>query len=222
MLGIVLFILTVNSANFWFEVQQTVTKQNVTTFEANGTAVVSLRTTVVKTCTSQRSVVFARDMIAASFRAVLPFIFMVLGNIFLIRALIKSKRRSRGKKQSKTALSSMKKEVQFTISIFAMNLMFMIVYLPLTITVYTSGFLAFFPNLASASFKATNALVFNISVYIAFLNNTLPLLINLKFNKIFRKELINMLFEVRYSSPLSRTSTVSSTWSAFSHFPVAW
>ena len=159
---------------------------------SNGTAVMVLKATVTRTCTSEKRIVLARDMVAASFRSILPFLSMLAGNVILIRALIQSKLRSKGQTLNKSPQKSMKKEIQFTVAILSMNMIFIVVYLPLTVTLYISGILAYNPSLASATFKAGNALAFNISVYIAFLNNSLPLLINLKFNHIFRKEFYEM------------------------------
>ena len=191
-LGIVLFIMVLNSINFWFYVQQSVNYKNLTSFDTNGTAVITLKTSVSRVCLSDRSLVRARDMMTASFRSILPFTFMLIGNVLLIRALVKSKKKTHSS-SSKSSRSSMRKEVQFTISILAINMLFMIVYLPLAVTLYISGILAYNPSLASATFKAGNALAFHISLYIAFLNNSLPLLINLKFNHLFRKEFYQMI-----------------------------
>ena len=207
-LVIVIFILIIDSENFWMTVLETTTIQNVTvnmTAENVTSSYTITQISVSKVCSStNKALVLFRDMIAAVFRSVLPFIFMLVGNVLLTKAFFESKSKAQAVSlltifsPTKTSTSSaMRKEIQFAVSIFVMNLLFMIVYTPLAVYLFRKGIFAYNPSLASPTLIAANHLGFNISIWIAFLNNTFPFFINLKFNKLFQQEFKSVLIEMK-------------------------
>ena len=195
MLGIISFLLLINITNLWFRVEVKV--NNVTL--PNSTFEISTS----KSCTSFSTLVFARDLLNANLRSLMPFTLMIIGNVVLIKALIKSKKNSNRQANPNNRSSISKsaplfgREQQFAASILAMNIFFMIFYLPQASTILLLGIFAYKPELAPATAEAAITLAFNIAVYIGLINNSVAFFINLKFNKIFREELLQLIVDIK-------------------------
>ena len=180
---IILFIGALNIANFWFSLQTTVQ----TASNSTGRNI----TTISVVCKAPSYVTLIRNMIGASSRAVFPSIIMFIGNVILVKCLMKSKRRihSSNDISVRSTSHSSKKERSFAVSVFAMNAFLIILYLPQTITNYMTGIYAYNSTLATPEAIALTQMIFNISVYIGLVNNSISFLVNLAFNRIFRAEL---------------------------------
>lgn len=206
---IILVLMLFNSANLWFSIVETSSSKNITTNYVSGNTSwtnISILTSVSRSCTSNKGLFLYRDIVGAVFRSVFPFIFMFVGNCLLIRAFLSSKKRSKSHNLKQPtalatgtliSLTTIRKEHQFAVTIFVLNIFFIIIYSPLAVTIVLSGIYYYDPSLASPTWIAGNTLAFNISVYIGLLNNILPFFVNLKFNKLFRKEFINMLHDLK-------------------------
>jgi hypothetical protein len=135
-----------------------------------------------KICTSNRTIVFIRDLIGILLRTIVPFLITFVLNFLLIRCLIESKKKINKDKH-------LKKERQFAITIIALNCLFFVTQLPL-------GASLILLNVKQYAIIPTNTalirLIFFVAVYIALLFNTLSFMVYLTSNKLFRKEFFQM------------------------------
>ena len=151
------------------------------------------KTTITKYCTSSELVVRARDTIILVFRMALPIILMVFMNIYLILKLLKV----RGKFKSKRDLT---KEYYFALSIFGMNVLYVISLTPNFVSVIYLNTIQYDQTAVVGTKKfAVAQFFFAVSVVISTYNIFLVFFVNLAFNKIFRLEclyLFNLLIRV--------------------------
>lgn len=186
-----LALALLNLEHVWFSVHET-TRTSATQLISNNNnnaSHVRTRNVTVVTCTSSHLVVTIRDVIAIMLRGVLPFILIMIGNSLLARALFKSKRRA----HSISRRSSMKsrRERNFALSIFIMDILFVIFLIPMLVTIVISNLHMFIG--VSEPMRAAAYLAYMMSIYFSGLTLASPFLVNLIFNKIFRAELVNFL-----------------------------
>ena len=149
------------------------------------------QTTTTKLCTTNEIIVNIRDGLTIIFRSILPFIVMLILNISLIRNLLNMK-----KKLNMTR--SLSRELNFSFSIIALNILFLISILPnmvclILLNIYQYGFKS---QLTSKNLVIIN-LAFSASLYFLTYNFSFPFFVNLKFNKLFRKEFLLLLKNLR-------------------------
>lgn len=136
-------------------------------------------------CTSNSAeLLFYIDLVNILSRMILPFILMIIINTLLILTLFASKSKIKHKIDTK-----IKREHNFALSLIILNLFFLVNLIPYSITTVLVN-LSQFKTLDKLIIAA---LAFVISSYIALLNNVLPFLIHLKFNKLFAKEFASIL-----------------------------
>lgn len=138
-------------------------------------------------CTSSSFVIITRDFIAIIFRVYVPFGLMLLANVLLIKSLLDSKKKINHDR-------SMKREHSFAIALILMNVFFLLNLIPQSVLIILLNFL---PNKQNDVFYSTRT-AFVITYYVSILNNVMPFLLHLKFNKIFYKETCNSLLELKY------------------------
>lgn len=115
-------------------------------------------------------------------RGLIPFIAIFILNYSVTKQVFRTKKNLQ-------IVKSLKKEYNFAISVIAINILFFLIYLPWIISFILYHKMRFL----SYDFKSDTRLyelILTISDCIAYLNNYSPFLINILFNKIFRKELI--------------------------------
>lgn len=144
-----------------------------------------------KSCRRRRDLTLVADIETALMRTIIPFLLLSILNVLIAKIIINSK-----KKFSKQ--NNFKKEYQYALSLFLMNLIFLICTLPLTIT-YIS--LTIFENIILNPFLYDEFdLIHSFSNWISYFYFAITFPIDLIFNKTFRKtffEILNYVFWCR-------------------------
>ncbi|CAF0953843.1 unnamed protein product [Brachionus calyciflorus] len=167
-------------------------------FRLNYTLNNSTNLTTVTCVASTPLVLFLRDLAAISLRTAIPFFLIFTTNTLLIRFVIVSRQ------EFKNNLNSWRKKQNFAFSIIAMNIFFLFNLIPVAITTILFNIYQTNPQILAGVNLATF-----ISIYISILNQSCPFLINLKFNKLFFKEFVNMIKELK--GFVTRNKVVHST-----------
>ena len=97
------------------------------------------------------------------------------------------------------------REYQFAITVIAVNVVFMVIYLPWTVTFVlyqTFHFMDFNDPVLMKSLETLDVVI-GIANCVAYLNNYSPFFINLMFNSIFRKEFFFVVSENKIRKSLS-------------------
>ena len=146
-------------------------------------------------CLASNSVTVASDIISMLVRIYIPLLLMVVFNGLMIYWIFKKSRSSKVVVQKNSALK--RKEHQFTISVLSCNALFFLTNFPLAI------FFIFYDSLLySNAFKSDSilsarySLYMNILVSISFFDQTFSIFMYFGFNKLFRKELIFIIFKI--------------------------
>ena len=153
-------------------------------------------TTIAFACTTTKSLELTRDLLSILFRTIVPFLLIAIGNFLLIRSLYKSRMKFKNSNVNKSEASSMRREHHFFVSIITLDLLFVVVLIPLAVTLILTDLYAYAPLLANPGTIAANTLAYYIAVSVSLLPCTLGLFINIKFNKLFRQEFYKALNEI--------------------------
>jgi hypothetical protein len=114
---------------------------------------------------------------------------MILLNTLLVRKLIKSKQITN---------RQLKKEHNFAFTVIFLNAFFVITLLPSAIILIGSNIVGYKDATSVASKSATIMnFAFVVGQYFAGFNYTFSFLLNLKFNKLFRKEFFLMIVDIK-------------------------
>lgn len=155
-------------------------------------------TEIVQFCSNSNVLDALSDLVNILMRDLIPFFVILTLNLLSIRALIKSK------KILKTT-GSFKREMNFIRSVLFMNFLFLIIYLPWSVSFvlyHTFHFISHMKlNLNLATFNIFQA----VCNCIAYLNNYSPFLVNLSFNALFRKEFLQIV-KVKIPTRISNLS----------------
>ena len=218
-LFIIFMSFLVNSANLWFFLSRTTTTTSVVTIlnATLNTTTSRTQTVVSVSCTSDRTVTVVRDMLTNVFRVILPLVLITISNHMLVKKLRESKKRlnqNRAESMSNFATqqrnssqftvnnqqqhqqtnknrkqSISRREYSFVISIVGMDYLLIITLIPVTITTLIQILFQIFP--ANQVLSATIGLAHSIFLYVSFFSWALSFVINLLFNRIFKKEFLN-------------------------------
>ena len=155
------------------------------------------QTIITKLCTSYEIAINIRDIVTIIIRTLLPFIVMFILNISLIRNLIITKK-------SLNITRSLSREFNFSFSIIALNMLFLISLLPnmvslILLNIFQYGFKS---QLTSKNLAIIN-FGFSISIFFITYNYAFPFLVNLKFNKLFRNEFVLFIKKLRFKMKFS-------------------
>ena len=139
-------------------------------------------------CTADNSILIASDMIMITTRLYIPFFMMIFSNIYMIRIVTKT---------SKAALrqtSNARKEHHFTRSVIANDAFFLLFHLPNSIyfilndiNLYSGAFNG--DPLFAANYKLFGNIARNFSLFF----QTFSFFIYLTFNKLYRREIWNLI-----------------------------
>lgn len=168
-------------------------------------------------CSANFSITLLSDIISILFRTYIPLTLMVIFYVMMIYKISKTR--------ANNALAKLprghrpRKENQFTIAVISSDVMFFITHFPLSISylVYDaylySGIFSHDPLLA-----AENVFSLFLIINISFLDMTFSVFIYFTFNKVFRKEFLNLIF-LRYWSRthLTRMTTLDSNLQHSTH-----
>ena len=141
---------------------------------------------VTHTCITSNNNLLAINVITIALRIILPFTVMTVSNIILIRNLKKIK----GERYSQ-------REASFTHSVVALNVLFFVTHLPFAVLLIYQTVLKFIEREKFAKLHPKLTYAYEISLIISSYNYTLPTVINLIFNRLFREEFIDMLVSLR-------------------------
>ena len=155
------------------------------------------QTIITKLCTSYEIAINIRDMSVIIFRTLLPFFVMFILNISLIRNVLSMKKKL-------NITRSLSRELNFSFSIIALNMLFLISLLPnmvclILLNIFQYGFKS---QLTSKNLAIIN-FGFSISIFFITYNYAFPFLVNLKFNKLFRNELVLFIKKLRFKMKFS-------------------
>ena len=146
-------------------------------------------------CTSDLTTTQARDMIRIIMRTLLPFALILVANSVLITNLFRRKR-------NLSLNRSMRKEISFSVSVVAQNLLFIAFMAPKTVVIIYQYKVAFHPDSHNDTplFSVRNQAIINFATTCAAALSTYTIcssfLVNAIFNKIFRKHLMLLVKHV--------------------------
>lgn len=175
---IMVIIVLANTANLFRD--YTVLTYNVTTIY-NTTRVVTSRT-----CDSKLGVQLTLDSMSVLMRTLIPFLVMAIVDFILIRHIRESRKRVNQNRSNK-------KELQFTIAVVFMNATFIFLNFPMAVDLLYQNI----PNYAYPEWPILNLIEFEfygqtVSL-VAYMFQITEFWVNLGFNKLFRKEIMNMV-----------------------------
>jgi hypothetical protein len=195
--GIVLFLVLINFENALYRLNVTVSQQNKT----------------VSTCVATSAVSIASDVLSTLMRTYMPSTVMIVLSTLIIYKLNKSKRAT-GQKIS-TSKSSPRnessKEGDFTRVVVSMNCMFLALNLPECIAYMVK---IAYQNIVvgvSSLALARVAFMFNMVYFVATFYYSAFFISNLAFNKIFRKEFVQIFGLGRFARVGDLTNTTERT-----------
>ena len=183
-LSIIIFMLflmlaLINIPNLFLFVTTTVTYSNAT----NQYVIAS------QTCGPSKNLEVLVDIIRIFVRAVVPFVLVIFGDAFLIYKFIKTKVKLKKGKISR-------KEITFAYSIGALSMLFIISLTPFVITLTIMNIMTQL-NLMLTKAYLIVYLLYGFSLVITTYNYSFMFLVNLRYNKIFRKETIEFFREIK-------------------------
>ena len=156
--------------------------------------------TITATCSVDKAILLSINILAIVTRVTVPFVIMIVSNIFLIYHL-KRVRRERW----------MKKEEAFARSVVALSVFFLLTNLPLAVIAVYQIVLAYDGSSPLSRSSVLVNLVYTLSMLLSSYNYVFPTLVNLMFNKIFRQEFLimfgfkNKINSIRLSSETNPT-----------------
>ena len=165
----------------------------------------NLNSTSHKHCMANYSIVRARDIIVFLCRNTIPFFLMIIMNSYLIYKLIKFKIKY-------TERKSLKRDFIFSLSIMALNILFLTSFAPNLVALIYLNALDLDSTLSSEfeSEKSARALLFlSIGSVISTLDFCFNFFINLVFNKLFRAQFILFVYDllsIFYEHNMRKTS----------------
>lgn len=167
-------------------------------------------------CSAEFSITLLSDIISILFRTYIPLTLMIIFNVMMIQKISKTRANNAS---AKLCGHRPHKENQFTIAVISSDVMFFITHFPLSIAylVYDaylySGIFSQDPLLA-----AENVFSLFLIINISFLDMTCSVFIYFTFNKVFRKEFLNLiLLRYWFRTHLTRTTTLDSNLQQSTH-----
>ena len=139
---------------------------------------------ITSTCTANYAIGFSSNLISVILRNFLPFLIMIILNIAMCLMIFESKKKIKNRSQ--------KKEMNFTLSVIALNFIFFVFYTPLSIS-YIMVCYYQYSVVVPAWFLSEINFINNITIVLSFIYNSLPFFINFTFNKIFRAEFFKLI-----------------------------
>nr|QVK45696.1 G protein-coupled receptor [Proales similis] len=175
-----------------------------TSDQNNLTNITTNTTTSDSTCSNLESLGLISDIINVLMRDLIPFSIMLVLNILMIKNLFKSKM------ALKTQRGTFKKEYQFSISVVAMNFVFLVIYTPWSITFLIYQVYRFNPDLTNEYLLELFLLFQTVSNCLAYINNFSVFFINFIFNTLYRVELL-LILKIKNPSQISTTGFTTSS-----------
>ena len=127
-----------------------------------------------------------RDILSGGTRVLLPYFIIFLLNFFLIYSVYESKKKVQARMS--------KKDRNFTVSIMSMNIFYCFNAVLITMCAIMTNF-----NSDNIYYSGVLSLVSVFATYWNLINHSFSILINLKYNKLFRKqfnEIVSKIFKL--------------------------
>lgn len=161
--------------------------------------------TIIVSCTPpNKQIITIADVINVLLRFLLPFLLMLVMNIVLVRSIFVSKRKAKTSR-------SMRREINYTLTVIGLNLIFLVLNLPWTVWYILYQLSSYLPSLQTANANFIQSVFKSVAFSILYIDNLSVFILNFFFNRIFRHRtsyLISRLF-FKSSSPNPLTSTAS-------------
>lgn len=182
---------------------------------------------MILSCTSSDMLNLAMDIVNLMSRLFLPFLLMLFMNIFLVRSLFASKSRilyknSHNKSSSSTTSTSSssvvvsasslsspvnkRREYTYMLTVISLNWIFFLFNMPWASWYIISHIAQVDANLQTQYASAVLNLLLAISHCIFYLNNMSSFVLNVVFNRLFRRRVLS---HFRRSDPLEQTNSTS-------------
>lgn len=190
-LWLVVFNLLLNSINLTFELHNTDEIKKAAMNGTNGT------TFLIAYCASEPSVVIVRDVIAQTFRFLLPLVVMVFLNVRLYKDLMVTTSTSRRVSNQGRNLF-LKKEVNYGLTLFALNVLFLITHTPMFVVLIMQEMSDYFlPTSLSRDYVDHVYFINLISMSMSSVFYSSTFFINIRFNRMFCREFFQILSELK-------------------------
>jgi hypothetical protein len=177
MLIILILLAIINIPNFFYYLNIATSITNVTTNS----------TTSTRTCTADSNIVRTRDTIALVVRYVIPLTLTTILNVFLIYKLLKIKNR---------ANTANTRDYIFALSVSGLNILFILSLLPNFMAIVYLNVIQYEQLSVIGSRKLQMGNLYNtIGILMTSLNNCLNIFVIFIFNRLFRKEFMNLIKE---------------------------
>lgn len=188
-----LFFMAINIPNFYFKSISRTTNLSNITFQT-------------KVCTASLDMFIIRSVISQVVGVYAPFVLMVILNVFLIYKVIESRKNFSQK-------SKMGKDTNFAFTLIGSNIAFLILMTPYSVyTAILSTYVNEEEIILRPSLNAYLSLFETITRSIYCINYSISFVIQIICNKLFRKEIINILYDIR--STLTGAPKVSQAFSS--------
>ena len=183
--GFVGLLAVINSPNLFFRLVQVGVPTSIVNDTNNSTNLVVINYKVI--CSASKEFVYARDLIMLFSRNIVPYTLTILMNTYLIKRLIESKKKLFVKKQ-------LKKEYNFAFAVVFLNVLFIVTLLPSGIVLILLN-LTGYRNTVTLSVRTSAIVNFSnlLTQYFAMYYNAFAFFVNLKFNKLFKKEFFSLV-----------------------------
>lgn len=144
-------------------------------------------------CTADFAIVLSSDISSIFMRVVAPFLLTLTFNVIMIRKIIKSKRTAKPLSQNNS-----RKENDFTLSVMAYDIYFLILNIPLSIYLIMYDINTYSGALNSSNdvYTASYAIASTVANYSSFCVQTFSFFTYVFFNKLFRLEFYSLLSRV--------------------------
>lgn len=189
---LVVAIISVIALSSLANIQFSLTTATNVTFTVNNES----HRTITYSCTSLKDIVLVRDTIAISLRTIIPFMLIVCSNVKIINTFYRSKQSylpRRSIKTSNHSYSRARKEYFFLISVIALDILFVFVLAPISVTLILLDVYAFVPSLTTPTRLAAARVAYFITFYMSTVPYASGFVVSMIFNRIFRHEFFRIV-----------------------------
>ena len=205
LLVIVVTLFLVNLISFWF----TVSIVQVNDDDATSNNV----TILLFTCAGvTKDVHLARETLGLLSLIILPVSIISLLNVKLLHTVFVSKRNLKALSKRSAGDELIRKELQFASTVLSLTIIFIIFNIPLGVVSSIQNVYKYFEIVQSRKLRLSLENLYAWSRSLAMLYHALPFFINLRFNRLFRKQLVQLVSELTARTGLvNRVSDNSKT-----------
>ena len=188
LLVIVVTLFLANLISFWF---------TVSIVQMNDDSTLKNVTFLVFTCAGvTKDVHLARETLGLLSLIILPVSIISLLNVKLLHTVFVSKRNLKALSKRPTGDELIRKEIQFASTVLSLTIIFIIFNIPLGVVSSIQNVYKYFEIVQSRNLRLSLENLYAWSRSLAMLYHALPFFINLRFNRLFRKQLVQLVSEL--------------------------